>query len=51
MFYGGVVTRLARKKKVTTKQQSLLEKYLGLGLFISVVLIAIIAAWMFPLHG
>jgi hypothetical protein len=51
MFFGGIVVRLARKKKVTTKQQGLLEKYLGLGMFLTIALICVIAAWMVPLGG
>ena len=49
MFYGGVIIRNARKKKVTAKQQGILEKYLGLGMFLTIGLICVIAAWMVPL--
>jgi hypothetical protein len=49
MFFGGIIVRLARKKKVTTKQQGLLEKYLGLGIFFTLSLIFVVAAWMVPL--
>jgi hypothetical protein len=51
MFYGAGVTRWARKKKVTAKQQGLLEKYLGIGILVGLGIIAIVAAWMFPLRG
>ena len=50
MFYGGVVTRLARKKKVTAKPQGLLEKYLGMGIFFTLALVFVVAAWMVPLR-
>jgi hypothetical protein len=49
MFYGAGVTRWARKKKVTAKQQGLLEKYLGMGIFFTLGLIFVVAAWMVPL--
>ena len=48
MLYGAGVTRWARKKKVTAKQQGLLEKYLGLGMFLSLAMIFVIAGWMAP---
>jgi hypothetical protein len=51
MFYGAVVNRLASKKKKAVPKQGLLEKYLGIGIFVSLGIIAIIAAWMFPLRG
>jgi len=50
MFFGGVIVRLARKKKVTARPQGLLEKYLGLGIFLTLSLICVIAAWMVPLR-
>ena len=49
MFFGGVIVRLARKKKVTAKQQGLLEKYLGLGMFLTISVLCVISAWMVPL--
>jgi hypothetical protein len=49
MFYGGVLTRLARRRKVTSTKLGLWERYLGLGMFLTVSLIMIIAAWMVPL--
>ena len=49
MFFGGVITRLARKKKVTSKQQSLLEKYLGMGMMMVVAVLCVLASWFVPL--
>lgn len=49
MFFGGIIVRLARKKKVTSKQQSLLEKYLGMGMMMVVAVLCVCAAWFVPL--
>jgi hypothetical protein len=49
MFFGGIIVRLARKKKVTSKQQSLLEKYLGMGMMMVVAVLCVCASWFVPL--
>jgi len=49
MFFGGIIVRLARKKKVTSKQQSLLEKYLGMGFMVIIAVLCICASWFVPL--
>jgi len=49
MANGAILIREARKLKVTTKPKSFWEKYLPLGMFMTVGLIVIIAAWMVPI--
>jgi hypothetical protein len=50
-FFGGEFLRDSRKLNMTRKEKSLWEKIIPLGIIFGIVLVAVMAAWMFPLKG